>query len=140
MENSFGTGGPFRSPGGDKEPDKTQVSGEKSPRFKWEWRLFAAYGCVWIAIFFGLVCVQKAVGVFLEQQRIIQDLIDGRNSGRIPTSPTMRRTVMAPMPTLFLGETEPPGQRGGRAPRRVGSVQQPRGHVMDSVPNHAARP
>ena len=102
MENSFGSGGLFHGSGGNSEPAKIQASGEKSPKFKWEWRLFAAYGCVWIAIFFGLVCVQKAVGVFLEQQRIIQDLID-RNSGRIPTSPTTRRTGTAPMPTSLPG-------------------------------------
>jgi hypothetical protein len=84
MENSFGTGGLFRGPGGDKEPAKTQASGEKSPRFRWDWRLFAAYGCVWIAIFFGLVCVQKVVGVFLEQQRIIQDLIDRQKQWENP--------------------------------------------------------
>jgi hypothetical protein len=84
MENSFGSGGLFRGPGGDKEPAKIQASDKKSPRFKWEWRLFAAYGCVWIAIFFGLVCVQKAVGVFLEQQRIIQDLIDRQKQWENP--------------------------------------------------------
>ena len=40
MENSFGTGGLFRGLGVDKEPAKIQASGEKSPKFKWEWRLF----------------------------------------------------------------------------------------------------
>ena len=84
MENSFGTGSLFRGPGGDKEPAKIQASDEKSPRFRWQWQLFAVYGCVWIAIFFGLVCVQKVIGVFLEQQRIIQDLIDRQKQWENP--------------------------------------------------------
>ncbi len=76
MENSFGSGGPFRGSGGGNEPAKIQAAGEKFPRFKWESRLFIAYGCVWIAIFFGLVCVQKAGYFVYSQHRRIQDLID----------------------------------------------------------------
>ena len=72
MENSFGSGGLFHGSGGNSEPAKIQASGEKSPKFKWEWRLFAAYGCVWIAIFFGLVCVQKAVGIKEEMSPLKQ--------------------------------------------------------------------
>lgn len=84
MENSFGSGGLFRGSGGEKEPAKIQTADKKSPRFKWEWRSFIAYGCIWIAIFFGLVCVQKVVGVFLEQQRIIQELIDRQKQWENP--------------------------------------------------------
>ena len=76
MENSFGSGGLFRGSGGEKEPAKIQAANEKSPRFKWNWRLFWIYGCVWIAIFFGLVCVQKAGRFVYDQHRQIQDLID----------------------------------------------------------------
>ena len=76
MENSFGTGGLFRGSGGDMEPAKIQASNEKSLNFKWNWRLFWIYGCVWIAIFFGLVCVQKAGYFVYSQHRRIQDLID----------------------------------------------------------------
>ena len=76
MENSFGSGGLFRGSSGNSEPAKIQTANEKSPRFKWEWRSFITYGCVWIAIFFGLVCVQKAGYFVYSQHRRIQDLID----------------------------------------------------------------
>ncbi len=76
MENSFGSGSLFHGTGGEKEPARIQASNEKSPRFKWNWHLFWIYGCVWIAIFFGLVCVQKAGRFVYDQHRQIQDLID----------------------------------------------------------------
>ena len=84
MENSFGTSGLFGGSDEDnKDLSKIQAADE-SFKFKWEWRSFIAYGCIWIAIFFCLVGVQKIVGVFLEQQRIIQELIDKQKQWESP--------------------------------------------------------
>lgn len=85
MENSFGSSGLFGGPTGDnKDLVKIQTADEETPKFKWEWRSFIAYGCIWIVIFFGFLCVQRVVGVILEQQRIIQELIDKQKQWENP--------------------------------------------------------
>ena len=50
MENSFGSDGLFRGIGWENEATKIQAADKNPLRFKWDWRLFWIYGCVWIAI------------------------------------------------------------------------------------------
>ncbi len=70
MAETFGS---FSTPSAGSTGQKPQNPREP---FKFDRRLFWIYGAFWFAIFFGIVCVQKAGYFVYDQHRRIQDLID----------------------------------------------------------------
>ena len=70
MAETFGS---FSTPSAGSAGQKPHSTREP---FKFDWRLFWIYGAFWCAIFFGIVCVQKAGYFVYDQHRRIQDLID----------------------------------------------------------------